>query len=66
MYWIFKTGCLKVNVLSCYHSYLFNEIMIRQMKFSLQAGMIVVVGDAILRLNYNPYTISIFFFFLLS
>lgn len=54
---IFKTRCLKVNIFSCYHSYPLNEIMIRKIKFSLQARMSVVVGYAILRQNCNLYAI---------
>lgn len=48
-------------MLSCYHPYLFNEITIRQIKLSLPSATIVVVKEAILRLNCNPYAISNFF-----
>ncbi|KAJ7415038.1 putative glutathione peroxidase 8 [Willisornis vidua] len=51
----FETVCLKVDIFNCFHRYLFNEMMIRQIKFSFLTETIMatlVVNVA----SYCQYT----------
>lgn len=48
VYYIFTTYCLKVNIFSWFHLYLLNEMMIRQIMFSLPTGTILIMRNALL------------------